>query len=131
MMTLLLGLILAQNAVAAEPAACDERIVLVAQHDITEAKDAYKAAHGAFFSVDWKARMAVADDRDAVLAERESRWEEVKRLREAIDEARVTWRALKAEAAGGTLACDDTVESDSSEASAQVEAEAGDPRSVR
>lgn len=106
MTTLLLGLILAQNAVAAEPAACAEAQLAVARHDITEARDAYREGHKAFYAVDWKGRLATADDRDAILAERERRWEEVTALRDSVAEARLAFREVRTQAAEGTLACE-------------------------
>ena len=105
MLSLLIGLSLARSASAAEAAPCVATELASARHDIVEAREAYAGARADFYDVDWKARFAIADDRDAVMAERKAEWERVRALHDDIADARAAYADVKAKASEGSLAC--------------------------
>jgi len=72
--------------------------------DLDEARSAHQDARTALFDDNWKARLSMANDRDAEMALHAEAKADVKRLRQDRREARRTLRAVRSDV-GGSASC--------------------------
>jgi hypothetical protein len=99
---LLVSLLLASDA----SAACPPEVAVV-QQELLVARTAKDQAHRAYHETNWDYRLAIAPDRDQVLAERDAARTRLKEAREELKVAKASARDLKALYASDQLICCD------------------------
>lgn len=101
MSPIVIALFLSVASASDVPCDPDQQALLLAQADreVTEAREAYITARDLFWSTDWEARIATAEDRDAAVAAKAAARAELDRLRleskDKKDELIATKKAVK------------------------------------